>query len=213
VFQQLYLSGNQTANQVLFDRSKKAGADAIVFTVDSSAGSIRQRAARFGVGSANSAFQRFNWEFYQELKTMTDLPIVLKGIGSAADAKLAVENGVPAIIISNHGGRQLDGAPSALEIAIEMHEEDPEIFNKIEVWADGGIRYGADALRLLALGVRAVGLGRPFMYSNIFGQEGVERVIELFKNEIAVDAGNLGVADLKKIGPEFVNWTPSNWIP
>ncbi|KAI9149088.1 fmn-dependent dehydrogenase [Paramyrothecium foliicola] len=213
VFQQLYLSGNLTAVQELFDRTKKAGADAIIFTVDSAAGSIRQRAARFGVTSANSAFQPFTWDFYKKLKTMTDLPIVLKGISSAADAKLAVKNGVPAIIISNHGGRQLDGAPSALEIALEIQKEAPEVFKKIEVWADGGIRYGGDALRLLALGVRAVGLGRPYMFANIFGQEGIERVTSLFKNELAVDAGNLGVADLKKINADYVNWTPNNWLP
>lgn len=136
---------------------------------------------------------------------MTDLPIILKGISSAADARLAMENGVPAIIISNHGGRQLDGAPSALEIALEIHEEAPEVFKKIEVYADGGIRYGGDVLRLLALGVRAVGLGRPFMFSNIFGQAGVEHAISLFKKELAIDAGNLGVADLKKITPDYVS--------
>jgi isopentenyl diphosphate isomerase/L-lactate dehydrogenase-like FMN-dependent dehydrogenase len=194
-----------TAVQELFDRTEKAGADAIVFTVDSAAGSNRHRAARFGVGSANTAFNNFSWEFYKELTTMTDLPIIVKGISSAADARLAMENGVPAIIISNHGGRQLDGAPSSLEIALEIHEEAPEVFKNVEVYADGGIRYGADALRLLALGVRAVGLGRPFMFSNIFGQAGVEHAIRLFKKELAVDAGNLGVGDLKKITPDYVS--------
>jgi isopentenyl diphosphate isomerase/L-lactate dehydrogenase-like FMN-dependent dehydrogenase len=136
---------------------------------------------------------------------MTDLPIIVKGIMSAKDAKKAVENKVPAIVLSNHGGRQLDGAPSALEVAIDIYKEAPEVFNQTEVFADGGVRYGTDALKLLALGVKAVGLGRPFMYSNVFGQEGVERVIELFKKELAVDGANVGLGSLKDINPGFVS--------
>ena len=137
---------------------------------------------------------------------MTDLPIILKGIGSVEDAKLAVENNVAAIVLSNHGGRQVDGSQSSLETALEIHREAPEIFEQTEVYADGGVRYGSDVLKLLALGVRAVGLGRPFMYSNVFGQEGVTKAIELLKYEIAIDAANIGVADLKKINPSYVSY-------
>lgn len=79
------------------------------------------------------------------------------------------------------------------------------MFKLTEVYADGGIRYGADALRLLALGVKAVGLGRPFMYANVYGEEGVTKAITLLKREVAIDAGNLGVTDLKKINPSFVS--------
>jgi isopentenyl diphosphate isomerase/L-lactate dehydrogenase-like FMN-dependent dehydrogenase len=123
---------------------------------------------------------------------------------SVEDAKLAVQHKAPAIILSNHGGRQLDGTPSSLEVALEIHNESPELFTQTEVYADGGVRYGADALMLLSLGVRAVGLGRPFMYANVFGQEGVEKAISIMKREIAIDAGNLGVADLKNITSSFV---------
>ena len=144
---------------------------------------------------------------YHKLTNMTDLPIILKGIANVEDAKLAVENGVPAIILSNHGGRQLDTAQSSLETALEIHNEAPEVFESLEVYADGGVRYGTDALKLLALGVRAVGLGRPFMFANIFGQDGVEKVIELMKKEIAVNAGNLGLNDLKDITADAVKWT------
>jgi isopentenyl diphosphate isomerase/L-lactate dehydrogenase-like FMN-dependent dehydrogenase len=136
---------------------------------------------------------------------MTDLPIIVKGIMSVRDAKLAVKHKVPAIVLSNHGGRQLDGAPSALEVALDIYKKAPEVFKKTEVFADGGVRYGTDVLKLLALGVKAVGVGRPFMYSNIFGQEGVERTIELLKREIAVDAANLGLGDLKEIDADYVS--------
>ena len=110
----------------------------------------------------------------------------------------------------SHGGRQLDTTPSALEVALEIYQEEPEIFKQIEVYADGGVRYGADVLKLLALGVRAVGMGRPFMFSNVYGVDGVKKVIEIAKHEVAIDAANLGVGDLKKIGPEYVNWKSTN---
>lgn len=121
------------------------------------------------------------------------------------DAQAAVSNGAKAIILSNHGGRQLDGSLSSLEVALEIHEQAPEVFTQIEVYADGGVRYGADALKLLSLGVKAVGLGRPFMYANAYGTEGVEKAIQLLKHEIAIDAANLGVGDLKKIDASYVS--------
>ncbi|KAF4986540.1 hypothetical protein FGRMN_10795 [Fusarium graminum] len=211
VFQQLYLSSNDTETKQLLDRSEKAGADAIIFTIDSAADGNRHRAARFGVGSADSDYSYITWDYYKKLQKMTKLPVILKGIGSAADAKLAVQHGAPAIILSNHGGRQLDGSPSGLEVALEIHQEAPEVFKKIEVLADGGVRYGADVLKLLSLGVKAVGLGRPFMYSNVYGVEGVKKVIDILKHEISIDAANLGVPDLHKINPSYVKWQYNNW--
>ncbi|CAH0053622.1 unnamed protein product [Clonostachys solani] len=204
LFQQVYLNSNHTRTQVEFDRAKAAGYKAIVFTVDAPAPGNRQRALRFGVGSSNTEFTLITWDYYKNLTTLTDLPILLKGIQTVDDARLALENGVPGIILSNHGGRQLDTARSSLEVALEIHNEEPELFKKLEIFADGGVRYGNDALKLLALGVKAVGVGRPFMYANIYGQEGVEKAIELLKTEIAVDSANLGVADLKKIDHRYV---------
>lgn len=154
---------------------------------------------------------RNTWEDLEKFRTMTKLPIMLKGVQTAAVAKAAIDRKVPAIVLSNHGGRNLDGSPSALEVALEMYQEDPTMFQKIEVYADGGVRYGSDALRLLALGVRAVGVGRPFMYANAFGQPGVEKVAEILKHELTGDSANLGVPDLKKIDAEVVNWTPNGW--
>ncbi|KAF5003193.1 hypothetical protein FDECE_10261 [Fusarium decemcellulare] len=211
VFHQLYLNSNDTETQDLFDRSKKAGADALVFTVDAPTFGTRHRAARLDVSLSSSTYRLITWDYYEKLKTMTDLPIIVKGVMSVKDALEAVKHEVPAIVLSNHGGRQLDGAPSALEVALEIHNKAPEVFEKIEVFADGGVRYGSDVLKLLSLGVKAVGLGRPFMYSNIFGADGVERVIDLLKREIAVDAANLGVGDLAEIDASYVHWTPNNW--
>ena len=213
LFQQVYLSANDpdlSFAHAVFNRIEKAGSKAIILTVDSPADGNRHRAQRFGVGNADTSYTYMSWGLYHKLSNMTKLPIIPKGIQTVDDARLAVENGVKAFYISNHGGRQLDSTPSSLEVALEIYNEAPEIFNKVEVYADGGVRYGADVLKLLALGVRAVGLGRPFMFSNAYGVDGVKKAISLLKHEIAIDAGNLGVGDLHKIGPEYVNWKSTN---
>ncbi|KAI1412783.1 FMN-dependent alpha-hydroxy acid dehydrogenase [Hypoxylon sp. FL1857] len=211
-FQQVYLDSNDTATRETFDRVQQSGGKAIVFTVDSAADGNRHRAARYGVGSADSDYTLITWDLYDHLTAMTELPIILKGIQTVEDAQKAVEHGVPAIYLSNHGGRQIDGSRSPLEVAIEIHQKAPEVFSQIEVYADGGVRYGADVIKLLALGVRAVGLGRPFMYANVYGTDGVKRAVELLKHEIAIDAGNAGIADLKRIDPDIIDWT-RNWTP
>ncbi|KAL8386839.1 hypothetical protein RB595_010352 [Gaeumannomyces hyphopodioides] len=210
-FNQVYTNDNDTSNKILFERAEKSGSKAVVWAVDSPGSPSRQRAARFGVGSANSKYITNTWEVLDKFRTMTKLPIILKGIQTVQDARLAVQHGVPAIILSNHGGRNLDGSPSSLEVALEIHREAPEIFSQIEVLADGGVRYGTDALRLLALGVKAVGVGRPVMFANVFGQDGVERALSLFRSEVMNDAANMGVPDIKKITPDYVEWTPNNW--
>lgn len=141
---------------------------------------------------------------------MTDLPIIIKGLQTVEDVQEAVSRGVDAVYLSNHGGRQTDGVRSPLEVAIEIHNQDPEVFSQIEVYADGGVRYGSDVLRLLSLGVRAVGLGRPFMYANVYGREGVEKAIDLLRSELAWDAANTGVTDLRNVSSSIVSLAPSS---
>ncbi|KAH9905848.1 FMN-dependent alpha-hydroxy acid dehydrogenase [Xylariomycetidae sp. FL2044] len=209
-FQQVYLDTNNTATEEIFRRITDTNSKAIVFTIDSAADGNRHRAARYGVGSADSSYSLITWDVYDQLRSMTDLPIILKGIQTVEDAQEAVRRGAPAIFLSNHGGRQIDGARSSLEVALDIHRQAPEVFSQLEVYADGGVRYGADVVKLLALGVRAVGLGRPFMYANVYGTEGVARAIEMLKHEIAIDAANAGVADLKNVDPSIMSLVP-NW--
>jgi L-lactate dehydrogenase (cytochrome) len=89
------------------------------------------------------------------------LPVILKGIQTAEEAIEAVKRGADGLYISNHGGRQLEYSPSPIETAYEIYRNAPEIFKKVPVLADSGIRSGSDVLKLLALGVKAVGMGRP----------------------------------------------------
>ncbi|EME83219.1 uncharacterized protein MYCFIDRAFT_54162, partial [Pseudocercospora fijiensis CIRAD86] len=205
VFQQLYITPqNDTRTLEQIREVEELGFEAIVLTVDSAADGNRHRAARFGVGSADSDYTSITWEKYNWMRNQTKLPIVPKGIQTVEDAIIAAEQGVPALFLSNHGGRQIDGAPSPLEVALEIHEQAPWVFDEIEVWADGGVRYGADVVKLLALGVKAVGIGRPFMFSNIYGEAGVERAIQIMKREVAIDAANAGIGDLKNVSARSI---------
>ncbi|KAK7952516.1 uncharacterized protein PG986_008244 [Apiospora aurea] len=124
------------------------------------------------------------------------------------DALLAVEKGAPAIYLSNHGGRQVEYSPSPLEVAYEIYRNAPQVFQQVEVMADRGVRYGTDVVKLLALGVKMVGLGRPFMYANCYGTEGVKKLIRILKAEIVHDAAQAGVTDLKKVPRSLINARP-----
>lgn len=214
LFQQLYIEpSNNTASVEQIRLAEKQGFKALILTVDSAADGNRHRAARFGVGSADTAYSSITWAKYNWLRNQTHLPIVPKGIQTVEDAIRATQERVPAIYLSNHGGRQIDGSPSTLEVAIEIHQQAPWVFNQTEVWADGGVRYGADVVKLLALGVKAVGIGRPFMWSNVYGEAGVERAAAIMKREVAIDAANSGIGDLKQISPKYVDLRgyPNHW--
>ncbi|KAL1868137.1 hypothetical protein Daus18300_006119 [Diaporthe australafricana] len=204
-FQQWYLRSNLTIVQADFDRAKAAGSSAIALTVDSPAIPARIRAWRWGLNDRDSATAFLDWDLYAKFASMTDLPIILKGVQTVEDVREAAAHGVPAVILSNHGGRGVDTSPSPLEVALEIQEEDPELFNQIEVLAEGGARYGTDVLKLLALGVRAVGLGRPFYFANQYSEDGVARAADLLKHEIAHDAANIGLSNIHDINASYVS--------
>jgi L-lactate dehydrogenase (cytochrome) len=106
-------------------------------------------------------------------------PVCLKGVATAEDAKMASELGFESIYLSNHGGRQLDSAPSALRTLLEIRKFCPEVFDRVEVLVDGGCRRGSDVLKALCLGAKAVGFGRPFMYAlSAYGTEGVMKAMQ-----------------------------------
>jgi L-lactate dehydrogenase (cytochrome) len=119
-----------------------------------------------------------NWEDIAWIRKHSDLPIVIKGIQTAEDAKLAMHMGCAGIVISNHGGRALDNAPATLMILLELRRDCPEIFTRMEVHIDGGVRRGSDVLKAVLLGAKGVGVGRPFQCSVAYGTEGVEAVCD-----------------------------------
>ena len=122
--------------------------------------------------------QALTWDDIAWIRSLTTIPIVLKGITGAADAKLAMQHTVDGILLSNHGGRNLDYSPPAILLLLEMHKQCPEVFDQMEVYVDGGIRRGGDILKALCLGAKAVGMGRTFLYSLNYGTEGAEHLVE-----------------------------------
>lgn len=107
-----------------------------------------------------------------------DMPLLIKGVQGAADARLAVKYGCQGIVVGNHGGRSLDTAPAAVMVLLELRRECPEVFGMLEVLVDGGIRRGTDVLKCVCLGAKAVGLGRPMLYALGYGQVGVEHCVD-----------------------------------
>ncbi|KAK0382776.1 hypothetical protein NLU13_9871 [Sarocladium strictum] len=119
----------------------------------------------------------FNWNDLTWLRSITKAPIVVKGIQRASDARMAARMGCAGIVLSNHGGRAADNAPPAILVLLEMQKQCPEVFLKMPVLVDGGFRRGADIVKAICLGATAVGLGRPFLYSLGYGQDGVEHAV------------------------------------
>lgn len=122
--------------------------------------------------------QSMTWEDINWIRSLTNVPLILKGITTAADAKIAMEYKVDGILLSNHGGRNLDFSPPSILLLLEMHKQCPQIFDQMEVYVDGGIRRGGDILKALCLGAKAVGIGRTFLYSLNYGTEGAEHLVE-----------------------------------
>ncbi|KAJ5510194.1 FMN-dependent dehydrogenase [Penicillium expansum] len=146
----------------------------------------------------------FDWKSSIEwLRKMTSLPIAVKGIQCWEDALLCMEYGVHPWL-SNHGGRQLDGAPSAVDTLLSIRKHCPEVFDKCEVVVDGGVTRGSDIVKALALGAKGVGIGRPFLYSLVFGEAGPSKAIRILKHEIETTMALLGVTSLDQLNPSYV---------
>lgn len=142
------------------------------------------------------------WEQVKWLKTKTELPIVIKGILHPKDAVLAREAGADGVIVSNHGGRQIDGAVSSIEMLSEIRKVLPKPF---KILLDSGIRTGSDAFKAIALGADAVLLGRPFIYGlGANGSKGVEAVVRNFQNDFELTARLSGCRNLEEIDMSFI---------
>ncbi|MGY4793851.1 alpha-hydroxy acid oxidase [Lysinibacillus fusiformis] len=136
-----------------------------------------------------------NWAHVRELKKRTNLPILLKGILHPEDAKLAIDNGIDGIIVSNHGGRQLDGVIGSLDALPAIAEA---VNGQIPIILDSGVYRGMDALKALALGADAVAIGRPFVYGlALEGQQGVEKVMTNLYDELKVSIALAGATSVK----------------
>jgi L-lactate dehydrogenase (cytochrome) len=156
-------------------------------------------------GFVNSQFdQSVTWKDIDWVRSVWDGPLALKGILDGDDARLAVEHGVDAVIVSNHGGRQLDGVPSAISVLAEVVDA---VEGRSEVILDGGVRRGTDVLKALAIGARACMIGRPFLYGLAAdGGAGVRKALEILRGEIDVSLALLGRAGVKQLDRSALSW-------
>jgi len=143
-----------------------------------------------------------SWDDAAEMKEQWDGPLGIKGVLRAEDADRAAEMGFDAVIISNHGGRQLDHAPAPIDVLPEIAEA---VDGRCQIILDGGVRRGTDVLKALCLGATACMAGRPYLFGlGAGGQAGVERAMEILKGEIHRDLMLLGCAKVTDLGPQFL---------
>lgn len=145
---------------------------------------------------------RLSWKDIEEIKNLWGGKLIIKGILDAEDAEMAVKSGADAIIVSNHGGRQLDGAPSTIHALPNIISA---VGNDIEVWLDSGIRSGQDVLKAIAMGAKGTLIGRAFLYGlGAYGEDGVTRALEIIYNEMDISMAFTGHTDIKTVNKDIL---------
>jgi len=235
VWFQLYASPSWDIARALVKRAENAGSPVLAITVDRVAGrnqEIFERLRRIDnrncddchdrssiqanqktkpnfegidiekTGVKNLLSANMTWDFVKRMRDTTKMKIVIKGILTPEDAELCVQNGVDGLIVSNHGGRSEDSGLSTISVLPEIVEK---VNGRIAVLVDSGFRRGTDVVKALAIGAKAVFVGRPYLWGlGAFGQPGVERVLEILRTETRVAMGQCGVASIKELSPAFV---------
>ncbi|MFG1701086.1 alpha-hydroxy acid oxidase [Nonomuraea sp. NPDC049309] len=234
---QLYVQPDLAFTERIVRRAESAGCRALVVTADSPVMGVRRRDIRNGFldlpahlhcenlrdgpgGPVRpiAMWPELSWEHLHVLRGMTDLPIVVKGVTHPADARLAVEHGAAAIMVSNHGGRQLDGVPAAIDLLPDIVAEVARTTGSsaggagggadraaVPVLMDGGVRRGTDVVKALALGAAAVAVGRPVLWGLAAGGEaGVADVLGLLRAEVEQAMTLCGCAGAGDLTPDMV---------
>jgi 4-hydroxymandelate oxidase len=218
VWFQLYAQSDRALTQQMVQRAEIAGCKALCVTVDAPVLGVRhrERRAQFTVpadfklpnhltGQVSHPSQIYSarlnpsltWRDIEWLCSITKLPVLLKGVLNPEDAAHAVEAGVAGLIVSNHGGRNLDTVPST---AVALPRIADRVQGKLTLLVDGGIRHGTDVLKALAFGAQAVLIGRPYLYGlAIAGEEGIARVIDILRNELMIAMALTGCNSIPQI--------------
>ena len=231
VWYQLYAPSSWNACEKIVRRVEAAGCPVIALTVDNTTGrnsetylrtrpkdlrqcagchadgpgpSVKERKMYDGIDMTGVSTQNpaMTWDFVDQLRKATSLKLFIKGIDTGEDALLAVEHGIDGILVSNHGGRSTETRRATIEALPEVVSA---VRNRIPVFVDGGVRRGTDVFKALALGAKAVGIGRPFLWGlGAFGQAGVDRVLEILQGELKLAMGNCGTQTIASIDRSYV---------
>lgn len=211
---QLYMPRDRGEAREEFQRARAAGFTAVVFTADAVGPGNSEALARIGydatAAAAAAGFQalappskaELSWDDFVFVQKESGLPVILKGVLTPQLARRAVDAGAAAIQVSNHGGRQTDGLPAALDALPPVVDA---VAGRVPVLMDSGIRRGVDVFKALALGAKAVGLGRPALYGlALGGAPGVQSVYDRLKLELALTMQGAGVDRVDQISSQYV---------
>lgn len=223
-YMQIYVNRDRNKALTLIRRAEKAGMKGLFITVDSpvlgkrerddrlkalSLGSTATNAGVAKIASSTLLNPRLKWEDLAWIRSVTKLPLVLKGIQTVEDAVMAYHHGVDAIYLSNHGGRSQDTSQAPILTLLEIRKYAPELIDnlKLQILIDGNIRRGTDIIKCLALGATAVGIGRPCLYSMTagYGEEGVRHMINILRRELMSNMALLGATNLNELIPTLIN--------
>ncbi len=223
---QLYVQSDRGVTRSLVERAAATGSTAIVLTADLPILGYRERDRRSGfqipslgnfqeappthVGRERHGFQRLEnprlsaltWDDLATIRSWSSLPLLIKGIMTGEDARLAVEHGADAIVVSNHGARQLDRSPASVDVLAEVIEV---LDGAVEVLVDGGVRRGLDIAIAVAMGARGVLVGKPILWALATGgQAGVERALAILDEEFRIALALLGAPTPFELGPSHL---------
>jgi 4-hydroxymandelate oxidase len=209
---QLYVFTDRGKTEDTLRRVRDAGFGAVCLTVDFPVAGLRHRDTRSGfvmpIGLPDDEFvfaPDLTWDDLAWIRAAAGLPLLIKGILTAEDARIALEHGVDGIVVSNHGGRQLDGAVPSLRALPEIAEA---VDGRVPVLLDGGVRRGTDVVRALALGATAVGVGRPICWGlSVDGEPGVRAVLDILRTEFENAMTLSGVRTVAEIVRSLVTGT------
>ncbi|KAJ5550241.1 FMN-dependent dehydrogenase [Penicillium sp. DV-2018c] len=227
---QLYVNKDREITRKIVEHAEKRGCKGLFITVDAPQLGRREKDMRSkfsdpgsnvqgtgddidrsqGAARAISSFidPALSWKDIPWFKSITRMPVVLKGVQCVEDVLRAVEAGCDGVVLSNHGGRQLDTARSGIEVLAEtmpaLRERGWE--NRIEVFVDGGVRRATDIIKALCLGAKGVGIGRPFLFAmSAYGLDGVDRAMQLLKDEMQMNMRLIGAASIAELNPSLVD--------
>lgn len=229
IFFQLYVDKQREKSEKLLQKVEALGIKAIFVTVDAPVPGKREADERVAADeslvtpmsgakakndSKGGALGRImgsyidaslSWSDIPWLRRSSKLPIVLKGVQTAMDARKAMEFGIEGIVLSNHGGRSLDTSPAPILVLLELQKCCPEVFERMEIYIDGGVMRGTDIFKALCLGATSVGIGRGFLYALNYGEEGVEKYVDILKDELETTMRMMGITDLSQVHPGLLN--------